>query len=105
MNLQSLKNRGRTEINIAIVTIEEPFYIPKMINDLIYISPSYINYVCIILVPMRPKKVSERKFISNQIQVFGFSQFMKISSLYMIRKFLNVISYGQYSVIKVAKNN
>jgi len=30
---------------------------------------------------------------------------MKISGLYTFRKFLNAISYGQYSVIKVAKNN
>src|SRR5215469_3395793 len=76
-----------------------------MINDLIAISPSYINYANIILVPMRPKKMSQRKFITNQIQVFGFSQFMKISSLYILRKFLNSISHKQYSVLKVAKNN
>lgn len=56
MNLYSCERR-RTQIN-AIVTIEEPFYIPKMINDLIAISPSYINYANIILVLMRPKRLS-----------------------------------------------
>jgi methionyl-tRNA formyltransferase len=76
-----------------------------MINDLIAISPSYINYANIILVPMRPKRLSQQKFIINQIQVFGFSQFTKISGLYISRKFLNAISYKQYSVAKVAKNN
>jgi methionyl-tRNA formyltransferase len=30
---------------------------------------------------------------------------MKISAKYIFRKFLNAISYGQYSVIKVAKNH
>jgi methionyl-tRNA formyltransferase len=43
--------------------------------------------------------------MSNQMQLYGFSQFMKILGMYIFRKFLNVISYGQYSVIKVAKNN
>jgi methionyl-tRNA formyltransferase len=76
-----------------------------MIGNLIAISPLYINYACIILVPARPKRFSQRNFITNQIQVFGPSQFMKVSSLYILRKFLNAISYRQYSVIKVAKNN
>jgi methionyl-tRNA formyltransferase len=96
---------GGIKINVAIVTVDEPFYIPRMIKSLIAISPPDIKYASIILVPARPKKMSRWEFISNQMQVFGFSQFIKIAGLYMLRKFLNAISYREYSVATVAKNN
>jgi methionyl-tRNA formyltransferase len=94
-----------TEINVAIVTIDEPFYIPTMIRNLISISPSYIDYVSIILVPARPKKMSQYQFIRSQIDVFGLSQFIKILNLYTLRKFLNHFSHHEFSVVKVAKKN
>jgi methionyl-tRNA formyltransferase len=93
------------KINIAIVTVDEPFFISNTLKRLINISPKYINYVSIILVPIIPKKFSQQQFIFNQIQVFGISQFIKIASLYVKMKFINAISYREYSVAKVAKNN
>jgi methionyl-tRNA formyltransferase len=94
---------GGTGINVAIVTIEEPFYTPTVIRTLIRDSPPDIKYACIILVPSRPKKMSEMSFILNQIKVFGLSQFTKVASLYVIRKFVSIISSKEYSVTKVAR--
>jgi methionyl-tRNA formyltransferase len=94
-----------TEINVAIVTVDDPFYIPITLKRLIATSPKGIKYVSIILVPIRPKKMSQWHFIYNQMQVFGISQFTKIAILYMNRKLVNAISYREFSVEKVAKNN
>jgi methionyl-tRNA formyltransferase len=96
---------GRMKINVAIVTIDEPFYLPSTLKSLIDMSPKYIKYVSIILVPMIPKKMSQWQFTFNQIQVFGISQFIKIAALYTKKKLMNAISYREYSVAKVAKNN
>jgi methionyl-tRNA formyltransferase len=50
--------------------------------------------------------MSQWQFISNQIQVFGISQFIKIATSYTKRKLLNAISFNdEYSVAKVAKSN
>ena len=79
-----------------------------MLSELIHLSPSYINYVAIIIVPVKPKKFSNFKFIFNQcVQVYGLSKFIKISFLFLMRKLFDVFSHGQqnYSVRKVAKNN
>jgi methionyl-tRNA formyltransferase len=92
-------------INVAIVTVDEPFYIPSILKSLFAISPKDIRYHSIILVPITSKKMSYRQFVSNQVQVFGISQFIKIATLYMNRKFVNAISSREYSVKKVAKNN
>jgi methionyl-tRNA formyltransferase len=102
---QTSRYGGGTEINVAIVTIDEPFYTPTVIGTLIRNSPPDIKYVCIILVPSRPKKMSEMSFILNQIKVFGLSQFTKVASLYVIRKFVSIISSKEYSVPKVARTN
>jgi methionyl-tRNA formyltransferase len=96
---------GGTAINVAIVTIDEPFYTPTVIRTLIRNSPPDIKYVCVILVPARPKKMSEMSFISNQIKVFGLSQFTKVATLYVIRKFVSIISPKEYSVAKVARSS
>jgi methionyl-tRNA formyltransferase len=93
------------KINVAIVTVDEPFYIPSTLKSLIDMSPKYIRYVSIILVPITPKKISQWRFIYNQIQVLGISQFIKFATLYAKRKLINAISYREYSVAKVAKNN
>jgi methionyl-tRNA formyltransferase len=93
------------EINIAIVTIDEPFYTPIVISNLIRNSPPDIKYVCIILVPSRPKKMSEMRFIFNQIRVFGLSQVIKVVGMYIIRKMIGGISPKEYSVAKVAHTN
>jgi hypothetical protein len=43
--------------------------------------------------------MSQWQFISNQIQVFGISQFIKIATSYTKRKLLNAISFNdEYSV-------
>jgi methionyl-tRNA formyltransferase len=96
---------GGTEINVAIVTIDEPFYTPTVIGTLVRNSPPDIRYVCIVIVPPRPKKMSEMSFISNQIKVFGLSQFTKVAMLYVIRKLANTISSKEYSVAKVARTS
>jgi methionyl-tRNA formyltransferase len=96
---------GGTEINVAIVTIDEPFYTPTVIGTMVRNSPSDIKWVCIVIVPPRPKKMSEISFISNQIKVFGLRQFTKVASLYAVRKFASTISSKEYSVAKVARIN
>ena len=47
--------------------------------------------------------MSEMGFISNQIGIFGLSQFTKVASLYVIRKLVSIISSKEYSVAKVAR--
>jgi methionyl-tRNA formyltransferase len=96
---------GGTEINVAIVTIDEPFYTPTVIRTLVRNSPPDIRYVCIVLVPPRPKKMSEMSFISNQIKVFGLSQFTKVAILYVIRKLASTLPSKEYSVAKVVRTN
>ena len=91
--------------NIAIVTIDEPFYLPRLIKKLIETSSSGIKFVLIIIVPVKPKKFSSIGFLLNQLSVMGFSQFLKISTLYGLRKFSNVFFNADHSVEKIAKKN
>jgi methionyl-tRNA formyltransferase len=93
-------------INTAIVTIDEPFYIPKMINSLLKMTPQDMKYVLIVLVPVRPMKFSEREFIFNQLQVYGISQFIKMSTLYINHRILSLGKSGEkYSIKKTALKN
>lgn len=87
------------------MTIDEPFYIPRMIKDLINISPPSIHYVCVVLVPVKPKRISYWQFFYNQIQVFGLAPIMKVGGLYITTKLLNTLSYRkQYSVTSLIKS-
>jgi methionyl-tRNA formyltransferase len=49
--------------------------------------------------------MSELSFISNQIKVFGLSQFTKVAILYVIRKLASTLPSKEYSVAKVARTN
>ena len=95
---------GGFRINVSIVTIDEPFYVPIMIKNLIDISPSSIEYDCIVIVPAKPKKMSQYEYVTYQLGLLGKMEFSKLLFLYCWKKFLNGISFREYSVAKVAKN-
>jgi methionyl-tRNA formyltransferase len=74
-----------------------------MIKSLIDVSPSSIKYSCIVIVPSRPKKMSQLEFVSYQLGLFGTTEFGKLLLLYCWKKFLNGISHKEYSVVNVAR--
>ena len=76
-----------------------------MIKSLLVSSPSNLNYVVIIVLPVRPKNMSPYEFILNQLQVFGLAQFLKVGIMYTFRKCVASCFSDAYSLRKVAKNN
>ena len=76
-----------------------------MIKSLIFSSPPNLNYVAIIVLPTRPKNMSSYEFISNQLQVYGLAQFLKIGIMYTYRKFIAARFSDAYSLTRVAKKN
>ena len=92
------------EIRVAIITIDEPFYIPRMMGSLIRSRPQFINFVAIIVLPTRPNSMSSWEFILNQMQVFGLTQFLKIGGMYTVKKSIAANFTDTYSLAKVAKN-
>jgi len=93
------------EINIGIITVEEPFYTYKILEKLITISPKSMNFVTIILVPSKPRQFSTLGYLRNRIELYGISQFSKVVLLFLSRRLLDLFSIKAYSVAKVAKKN
>lgn len=104
MNLRILcLSGGGVTINVSIVTIDEPFYVHKMVRRLLEISPDSIRYNCMVIVPSQPKNLSLLDFVLYQYELFGLSQFTKLLALYCRNKILDSISDKELSLRKVAK--
>lgn len=68
------------------------------------ISPPCLQYVSVILVPLRPTKISQYKFMLNHVEIFGMTQAMKTAYMFYKNKLLDRISRSDYSVEKIARN-
>lgn len=92
------------KIKIAIITLDEPIYIPQVIEGIIKNSSKEIEIKSITILPTIPKKFSKLGFLLYQQKLMGRIQFSKILISYLKKKIQNFLEIQGISVI-CKKNN
>lgn len=92
------------KIKIAIITLDEPIYIPQVIECIIKKSSNEIEIKSITILPTIPKKFSKIEFMIYQQKLMGRLQFSKILIKYLKKRIQNILKINGINII-CEKNN
>ena len=87
------------KIKIAIITIDDPIYVPQVIKELVNKIPKKMEIKSITVLPAVPKKFSKLGFIHYQHRLMGTVQFSKILKNYLNKKIKNFLKIDGMNVI------
>ena len=88
-------------MNVVLVTAEEPFYLPGVVDIVANGRPGDIKAV-VILPPFSPKS-GWRETIQRQFMLLGWLGFIRRSTVFAIRKLLDRFGATRYSVAAVCR--
>ena len=86
------------KIKIAIITLDDPLYVPLVIEETVKKLPKQIEIKSITVLPAIPEKFSTFQFMLYQQRLMGTTQFCKILGNYLIRKMKNFLRINGINV-------
>jgi methionyl-tRNA formyltransferase len=86
------------------VTTEEPFYLPRVVDIVASGRPGEISAV-VVLPPFSPKSGGWREVIQRQFMLLGFRGFVRRSFAFTLRRILDRLGAGGYSVVAVCRRH